>query len=106
MTAGRLRLRIPKFTRVSVSTATPPIEVLRQRVADPHSLRQDFASKVIRRLAGASRVAVIEEHGRPAMVDCSERLYELLAKDHPIVGVYTPDARIKHVIEDLEAAGL
>lgn len=96
---------MPRFKRVPVQPLGTLVEI-RSRPVDPHSLRQDFASKVIRRLMTAAKVAVIEEHGRPALVDCSERLYELLAQDHLIIGVYDARARIKHVIEDLEAAGL
>lgn len=95
----------PRWRRVPVNTAAPPVD-LAHRPPDPHAARQDFAAKVVRRLTDTSRVAVINEHGRPALVDCCERLYELLAKDHDIVGVYAAGARIKHVIEDLEAAGL
>jgi hypothetical protein len=53
-----------------------------------------------------AQVAVISEHGRPAMVSVREPLYELLSKDHPIVGVYKTGARVRDVIDDLKAAGL
>jgi hypothetical protein len=97
------RVRVPKFAGAGAPLTLP---ALRRQPADPSALRQDFASRVVRRLAGAARIAVIADRGRPAMVNCTDGLYELLAKDHPIVGVYTADARIKHIIEDLEAAGL
>jgi hypothetical protein len=51
-------------------------------------------------------VAVIDEHGKPAMVKCSEALFGVLSKDHPIVGVYKPGASVRDVIDDLKAAGL
>lgn len=94
----------PRFKRVP--NFVKGIEAALARAPDPHARRQDFAARVVRRLATTPRVAVIDDGGKPALVDCAERLYDLLAKDHPIVGVYAAGARIKHVIEDLEAAGL
>ena len=71
------------------------------------SLRHDFANLVIRQLtAPGARVAVIDDNGKPAVVRCNELLYDLLSKDHPIVGIYTPGARVRDVIDDLKAAGL
>jgi hypothetical protein len=70
-------------------------------------MRQDFAARVVRRLTEPdARVAVIDDAGRPAMVARHERLFDVLAKDHPIVGVYAPGARVRDVIDDLKAAGL
>jgi len=80
---------------------------LRRRPPSPEAMRHDFANLVVRRLiTPGARIAVIEEHGRPALVSCAERLYELLSKDHPIVGVYTVGAVVKDVVDDLKAAGL
>lgn len=85
----------------------PPSLSLRERPASSEALRHDFANRVVRWLAEpGTRVAVIDEHGRPAVVNVREPLYELLAQDHPIVGIYQAGARIKDVIEDLKAAGL
>lgn len=73
----------------------------------PDLARHEFASRVIRHLVEpGTRVAVISEHGRPALVKCCEALFDVLSKDHPIVGVYTDGAVVTDVIEDLKAAGL
>ncbi|HQR22434.1 MAG TPA: hypothetical protein PKV98_16320 [Burkholderiaceae bacterium] len=70
-------------------------------------LRQDFACRVVRRLIDVeARIAVISDRGRPALVDCREPLYEMLARDHEIVGVYKCGARVPEIIDDLKAAGL
>lgn len=99
----------PRFKRVRVENdagaVSRPLD-LSHRPADAFALRQDFAAKVIRRLINSIRVAVINEHGRPALVCCNEQLYDLLCKDHPIVGVYAAGARMHEVIDDLKAAGL
>lgn len=90
----------------AMSSAERSLPLL-QRPVSAESLRHDFASRVIRHLvAPGARGAVIDEHGRPALVSCSEPLYELYAQDHPIVGVYTAGARVRDVIDDLKAAGL
>lgn len=93
--------RIPKFVALSMSPAMP---------AAGDSTRRsllEFAALVIRRLAtNATRMAVVNESGRPAMVACNERLFDLIAKDHPIVGVYTAQARLRDIYDDLRAAGL
>jgi hypothetical protein len=105
-------LNIPKFTRIKAPQHGPewrddPRLPLHRQPPSEESLRHDFANLVIRRLtAPDARVGVINEHGRPAMLDCRERLFEHYAKDHPIVGVYKPGARVRDVIEDLKAAGL
>jgi hypothetical protein len=71
------------------------------------SRRHDFATLVVRRLVdSAARVAVINDRGRPALVNCKERLYELLAKDHPLVGIYQSGARVRDIVDDLKASGL
>lgn len=91
------------------------VRVLRDRVAlrceplppDPRLQRIEFASLVVRRLMEpGARVAVLVDCGRPALVQCGEWLYERLAPDHELVGVYAPGARVQDVLEDLEAAGL
>lgn len=97
----------PRLYRVGTAAAfgeaLPPI----RQASNPHAARQDFAAKVVRRLIDPGvRVAVLDEHGRPALVNCSDRLYEVLAKDHPIVGIYAQGALIPDVIDDLKAAGL
>jgi hypothetical protein len=80
---------------------------LSKRPPNPELQRIEFASLVIRKLVDPeARVAVLDEHGRPALVSCKERLYELLASDHPIVGIYAQGASIPDVIDDLKAAGL
>lgn len=77
------------------------------RPASPDAARHDFANLVVRMLVDAGvEVAVIAEHGRPAVVRTSDHLYSVLAKDHDIVGVYKAGARVRDVIEDLKAAGL
>jgi hypothetical protein len=81
--------------------------VRQQMAATVASRRHDFANKVIRRLVDSqARVAVINDRGNPALVNCAERLYDVLAKDHPIVGVYKSGARVRDVVDDLKAAGL
>jgi hypothetical protein len=80
---------------------------LHRQPVSPSSLRHDFANLVIRQLtAPSARVAVVNDAGKPALVRCNEMLYEVLGRDHPIVGVYTPGASVRDVIEDLKAAGL
>jgi hypothetical protein len=80
---------------------------LHRRPPSPESLRHDFATRVVRHLTEpGARVAVIDEQGRPAIVSCAEPLYELVSRDHPIVGVYIAGARVRDVIDDLKAAGL
>jgi hypothetical protein len=75
----------------------PPVE----------AARLEFAYLVVRRLLDSSvRMAVINEHGRPAMVNCRERLYETLSRDCPIIGVYCEGARARDIVDDLKAAGL
>ena len=75
---------------------------------DPSLARQDFAARVVRTLVneGDARIAVIDNDGKAAMVRCSERLFDVLAQDHPIVGVYKFGVRVRDVMEDLKAAGL
>ncbi len=105
-----VRIRIPKFSRIGVSGPewkNDPALPLWKQPPTADSYRHDFAHRVVRRLAdNGARLAVIEDHGRPAMVDCRERLYELLSKDHAIVGVYASGARVKDIMDDLKAAGL
>lgn len=109
MTGPRPRLQ---RVRVPASASQQPgpqwrEEPLWNRPPSPDAKRQDFANRVVRRLIDSSaRIAVISEHGRPALVDCRERLYETLSKDHPIIGVYRAGARVTDIIEDLKAAGL
>lgn len=80
---------------------------LAKRKPEPELQRIEFASLVVRKLIDpAVRVAVINEHGRAALVNCREGLYETLARDHPIVGIYAQGAVIPDVIDDLKAAGL
>jgi hypothetical protein len=84
-----------------------PLGPLWKQPPSPDAARHDFAHQVVRRLVDSTaRVAVIAEHGRPAMVDCRERLFGVLSLDHPIVGVYAEGARVPDIIEDLKAAGL
>lgn len=69
--------------------------------------RLEFANLVVRRLAQpGARIAVIDERGKPALVNCREALFDTLARDHAIVGVYAEGARVKDVVDDLKAAGL
>jgi hypothetical protein len=105
-------LNLPKFTRLKLPEHGPQWREdstvpLHRQPPSPESLRHDFANLVIRRLtAPEARVAVVEEHGRPALLDCRERLFDLYSKDHPLVGVYKPGARVRDVIDDLKAAVL
>jgi SRSO17 transposase len=105
-------LSIPKFTRIKAPQHGPewrhePNLSLYKRPPSMEALRHDFANLVVRQLVSpATRVAVIDEHGKPAMVKCSEALFGVLSKDHPIVGVYKPGASVRDVIDDLKAAGL
>jgi hypothetical protein len=97
--------RIPDFK--TVQWRDDPAMPLAKQPPSVSSLRHEFANLVIRRLVDSSvRVAVIDDRGRPALVNCGERLYELLSKDHPVVGVYASGARVRDVIDDLKAAGL
>lgn len=106
------RLRVPRLAEAELNQHGPrwkdsPELPLWRQPPSVDALRMEFANRVVRRLVDSSlRMAVISEHGRPAMVDCGELLYELLARDHPIVGVYKAGARAVDVIEDLKAAGL
>lgn len=69
--------------------------------------RRTFAALVVKRLAfDCARLAVVNEHGRPAIVTRADPFYDLLSQDHPIVGVYTAGIRIPEIVADLEAAGL
>jgi hypothetical protein len=80
---------------------------LSRRPPSVSALRHDFATLVVRRLVDSeARVAVINDRGRAALVDCRERLFDLLAKDHPIIGVYRAGVRVRDVIDDLRAGGL
>lgn len=72
----------------------------------PFTEHRRFANLVVERIATVGRVAVIDAYGRPALVSCRERLFEVLARDHDIVGVYGAGARAADVLEDLQAAGL
>jgi hypothetical protein len=95
--------RAPRFDRQNCEPlpepALPP--------SSPQDDRLRLAARVVARLADpGSRVAVINDHGRAALVNCREMLFDVLAKDHAIVGVYAPGAQINDVIEDLQAAGL
>lgn len=105
-----LRVRVPKFTQmgdVGPSWRADAALPLWKRPPSVDAQRNEFAHRVVRRLTdNGARIAVIEEHGRPALVDCRERLYELLQKDHAIVGVYAAGARVPDIIDDLKAAGL
>lgn len=97
--------RIPDFK--AVQWRDDPAITLGKQPPSISSLRHDFANMVIRRLVDPSvRIAVISDRGRPALVDCRERLYDLLSKDHPIVGVYAAGARVRDVIDDMKATGL
>lgn len=104
------RVRVPQFTQIEHhgpqwrdDAAIPLLKAPSPR----NVLRHDFANLVVRKLAvPEARLAVIDEGGKPAVVSCSERLYDLLSKDHPIVGVYTAGARVRDIIEDLKASGL
>jgi hypothetical protein len=73
----------------------------------PEVLRLRAAFLVVARLATPGRrVALVLDDNRPALVNCNEQLFDVLAKDHPIVGVYTFGATVQDVIDDLKAAGL
>jgi hypothetical protein len=85
----------------------PALVPLHRQPVSASSARHDFANLVIRQLTAAgARVAVVDDAGKPALVHCNEMLYEVLGRDHPIVGVYTPGASVRDVIDDLKAAGL
>lgn len=84
--------RVPKFTDPLL-------------VADAQ--RYDFAQRVVARLIDSqARVAVINDRGRAALVNCAEQLFDTLARDHEIVGVYREGVRVRDVVDDLKAAGL
>lgn len=100
------RMRVAEFRRLSEpAPAPPPRQPL--PVGSAEVARHEFATRVVRRLVDSqARIAVINDRGSPALVDCAERLYDVLSKDHPIVGVYAEGARVPDVIDDLKAAGL
>lgn len=96
--------RAPRFLHLcpdDLPANPPPLP------ASPEADRLRLAARVVAQLAEpGARVAVIDDRGRAALVNCRERLYDVLAKDHAIVGVYAPGARMNDVIDDLKAAGL
>jgi hypothetical protein len=100
------RMRVPEFRRLSEpAPASPPRQPL--PISSAEVARHEFATRVVRRLVDSqARIAVIDDRGSPALVDCAERLFDVLSKDHPIVGVYAEGARVPDVIDDLKAAGL
>ena len=100
------RMRVPEFRRLSEpAPAPPPRQPL--PISSAEVARHEFATRVVRRLVDSqARIAVIDDRGSPALVDCAERLFDVLSKDHPIVGVYAEGARVPDVIDDLKAAGL
>lgn len=100
--------RAPRTFRVAHAVEISDDDLpLTKRPPNPELQRVEFASRVIRYLVDPHvRIAVLDEHGRPALVKCTDGLYEVLAKDHPIVGIYAQGALIPDVIDDLKAAGL
>jgi hypothetical protein len=111
-------LRVPRFSRATEGTlrhapwSEPESELEPVGVKDltptlPETLRLRAAFLVMARVATPGRrVALVLDDNRPALVSCHEQLFDVLAKDHPIVGVYTFGATVQDVMDDLKACGL
>lgn len=94
MTMFRLR-KVPKLAQLA---ALPP---------SPEATRMEFACRLVRALVDTNKqIAVIDDAGKAAMVYRHERLFDVLAQDHAIVGVYKFGVRVPEVVDDLKAAGL
>ena len=105
MRTGLLR-RAQKLTRIKAELE-PETQADYRPAVQGFSDQRRFADQVIKRLTSADeRIAVVDAYGKPAMVSCRERLFDVLSRDHDIVGVYKAGARAIDVIEDLQAAGL